>query len=106
MLINEARVQQAIDYLTETDFPCADAKVNAERWRYIADRRKAHVVLNEKGTIQEKNAKADIAEDVIAAEDEQFKCLQTYEEMSAKRKTEQLVIEVWRTEQANIRGAK
>lgn len=105
MLINEARVQQAIDYLTETDFPCADAKVNAERWKYIADRRKAHVILTEEGTIQEKKAKSEVAKEVIEAEDEYFLKLETHERIRAKRQTEQLVIEVWRTEQANLRKA-
>lgn len=104
-MINEARVQEAIDYLVKTDFECAGYKVNAERWRYTSDRRKAHVILTEGGTIQEKKAKADIDAGVIAAEDEYFHCLQKFEEMSAKRKTEQLVIEVWRTEQANLRKA-
>jgi len=102
-LINESRVEKSLHYLLDTDFPCAEAKVNAERWKYVSDRKKAHVVLTESGTIQEKNAKADIDKDVIAAEDEYFKCLQEFEQMSAKRKTEQLVIEVWRTEQANLR---
>jgi len=105
-MINEQRVQDAIDYLVKTDFECADAKVNAERFKYLGKRRRAIVVLSLKdGTAQVKEATAETASEVIEADDEYFKCLQTYEQMSAKRKTEQLVIEVWRTEQANLRKA-
>ena len=106
-MINEARAQQAIDYLTETDFVCAEAKVNAERWKYTGKRKRAHVILTTSNvTAQVKDAKAELDPEVIKADDLYFDCLAAYETMSAKRKTEQLVIEVWRTEQANIRGAK
>lgn len=105
MLVNEARVQQAIEYLTETDFPCANAKVDAERWKYISKRKRAHVILGETGSVQVKDARAELEASVINADETYFDCLRKYEEMSAKRKTEQLVIEVWRTEQANLRKA-
>lgn len=107
MLINEARVQEAIDYLTGTDFSCADAKVGAERWKYIAKRNRAISILasTDKVTAQVKDAKAENSPEVIDAENQYFAQLESYEQMSAKRKTEQLVIEVWRTEQANLRKA-
>lgn len=103
MLINETRVEEALRYLSETDFPCADAKVNAERWKYTGKRRRAHAVLTETGTAQVKEARAETNTEVMLADDKYFECLTEYERMSAKRKTEQLVIEVWRTEQANLR---
>lgn len=102
-MIDENRIQKAIDYLLETDFTCAEAKVNAERLKYVGKRKRAHVVLVEVGTGQVKDAKSEIDAEVIKADDLYFECLQAYEQMSAKRKTEQLVIEVWRTEQANLR---
>lgn len=102
-MINEARVEQALTYLTETDFSCAEAKVNAERWKYTGKRRRAHVILTGTGTAQVKDASAETNTEVMLADDEYFKCLAEFERMSAKRKTEQLIIEVWRTEQANLR---
>lgn len=108
MLVNEARVQQAIDYLTDTDLECANAKVDAERWDYLVKRNKAVCILTfmDKLTAQVKDAKAENDSEVMHAKDKYFECLLKFEEMSAKRKTEQLVIEVWRTEQANLRGGK
>jgi hypothetical protein len=103
MLINEQRLEKAMNYLVDTDFECANYKVDAERWKYIAKRNKAHVILAETGTAQVKDARAEITQVVSDAEDAYFDCLRLYEQMSAKRKTEQLVIEVWRTEQANLR---
>lgn len=90
-------------YLSETDFPCADAKVNAERWKYTGKRKRSHVIILESGTGPVKAAKSEIDADVIHADNKHFECLEAFEQMSAKRKTEQLVIEVWRTEQANLR---
>jgi hypothetical protein len=104
MLINEQRVEQALTYLVDTDFPCADAKVNSERWKYVAKRTRAACILTlTEGTAQVKDAKAETSEGVIGADENYFRCLEEFERMSAKRKTEQLVIEVWRTEQANLR---
>ena len=104
-LVNEARVEQALTYLTGTDFSCADAKVAAERWKYLAKRHRAVSILatTDKTTAQVKDAKAENDSEVIRAEEEYFKSLEAFEQMSAKRKTEQLVIEIWRTEQANLR---
>jgi hypothetical protein len=104
-LINEARVEKALTYLSDTDFECANAKVSAERWKYVAKRNRAISILaSEKGwTAQIKEAKAENSQEVIDAENQYFAQLENYEQMSAKRKTEQLVIEVWRTEQANLR---
>lgn len=103
MLINETRVEKALHYLSNTDFACAEAKVNAERFKYVGKRKRAHAILAEDGTGPVKAARAEIDEDVIEADDSYFNCLEAYEQMSAKRRTEQLVIEVWRTEQANLR---
>lgn len=96
-------VEEAMNYLVNTDFICADAKVNAERWKYVSKRKRSHVIITESGTGPVKNAKAEIADEVVKADDEYFKCLQEFEQMSARRKTMQLVVEVWRTEQANMR---
>lgn len=104
MLVNETRVEQALAYLSDTDFKCANSKVDAERWKYLAKRHRAISVLATKeGTAQVKEATAELDEEVKRAEDNYFECLRMYEHVSAQRKTEQLVIEVWRTEQANLR---
>jgi hypothetical protein len=105
MLINEDRVEKALVYLTDTDFECANAKVSAERWKYLAKRHRAVSILasTDKMTAQVKDAKAENSSEVIEAEEKYFSALEMFEQMSAKRKTEQLVIEVWRTEQANLR---
>ena len=102
-IVTDERVEQALRYLAGTDESCAADKINAERWKYVARRKKAHVVILEEGTGPVKAAKADIDVDVIEAEKKYLDCLQDYEGKAAKRKTEQLVVEIWRTEQANSR---
>lgn len=101
--ISEDRLQKAMTYLAETDEKSAILKADVARQEYIKKRQRAVGFLSSTGTVAEREAKAEISPEVEKAENDYTKALEKSEAMAAKRKTEALIVEVWRSCNANRR---
>ena len=102
-MINNERISMALKFLTESDEPCANWKVEVARKEYLCKVARAKIFHNIEGSVESRKARAEIDQDVTEAEEARFMAMAEYEKMKAKRETEALVIEVWRTFSANLR---
>ena len=103
MNISDDRLQKALTYLAETDEPCADLKANTERAEFKAEAIRDAIFLRTDGTVAERTAVAKASKEYADAKEAQFIVLAQYEAMRNKRTTEAIVVDTWRTIQANQR---
>lgn len=103
MTVTRDRMEQAMDFLGESDEEVARLKVNMLRAEYVMKRKEAHAFLEMDGSVAERQAVAKLDKDVIAAYDAHADALEQYEIIAAKRKTEALIVEVFRTLEASRR---
>jgi hypothetical protein len=102
-MISDDRLQKALTYLAETDSECAELKAAVERHEYLKKRRRAAVFLSVSGSVEERKARSEVSSEVEDAEQQYTDVLVQFEQMAAKRKTEALIIDVWRSINANRR---
>lgn len=103
-MISNERLTQALTYLASTDSDLAMLKVEMHRKEYLCGIARAREFLAADGNIPERKAKAEVSEEVVNAENARLFAMGEYEKLRAKRETEVLIVECWRTEQANRRA--
>jgi hypothetical protein len=101
--ITSDRMEQAIEYLSFTDETCAALRADMERAEFRAKRTKSAIFKISDGSVAERNATADTSSDTEAAYEQYFTALQEYHTMVNKRSTESIVVETWRSLNANRR---
>jgi len=105
-MISDERLQTALTYLAESDSPAAEAKVEVERMKYKQDSVEKAIYLRETGNIEERKAKARGSQAYHDATEDYFDALLHYENYRNKRKTEEIVVETWRSLNANRRSGQ
>lgn len=96
-------MEQAIEYLADTDELCAALRSDMERAEWRAKRTKAAIFTLSTGSVAERTALADTHADTEAAWAQYFDALQAHESMRNKRATESIVVDTWRSLNANRR---
>ena len=102
-MISDDRLQKALTYLAETDSTCAELKTDVERQNFKLKQIKASFFQCSEGNIEQRKASAETSDPVQDQVVNYLDSLQLYESMHNKRKTEQLIIDLYRTESANRR---
>jgi hypothetical protein len=102
-MLSEDRLGAAMRYLATTDEEAAKLKVEVARSEYRCKLTRASVFLESEGSVEARKAQAEVSERVQKAEDQLMKALGAYEHMKAKRATEEWIVEVWRSMNANRR---
>lgn len=102
-MISDERAGKALTYLAETDGPCAEAKANMERMEYKAKAVKQAVFQISSGNVAERTAAAETSSDYQQALEAYFAAVKDYGHIANKRETERIVMDTWRTIQANRR---
>ena len=102
--MSDIDVEKSLRYLASTDKEYADAKATVKYLEHKRKTVKALQVLHASGTMLEKESKA-YASDEMQVFLEQYKDA-VYDEqiLQNKRKSAELAIEVWRSENANRRS--
>lgn len=103
-MITEQRRDKALKYLAETDEPAAKAKA---RLMGLEDQKKtilATLFQEASGTQGERLKVAEAHDDYISHINEIAKACYDYEIYRNKRTTEALIVECWRSENANRRA--
>lgn len=101
--ISDDRLESALAYLASTDKEVADLKANVARSDYLAKVRESFAFKAADGNNEERKHEARTADDVQAAWEKHFVAIADHEKLRAKRETEILVIETWRSLNANRR---
>ncbi len=104
-MIDEAKLERAMNYLAETDEVGAELKTNVARTEYMAKVAESMVfnLLEGGAEVRKHCARADSA--VREAWETHFKALQAYEVVRARRERAVLTVDVWRSQNANRRQA-
>lgn len=103
-MINRERMEQALGFLAESDEEVARLKTNVRRAEYLLKRKEAHAFLSvEQGSVKDREMKARLDADVVAAYDAHTDAMEQYELIASKRQTEALIIDVFRTLEASRR---
>jgi hypothetical protein len=104
-VISEDRLQKALAYLSTTDEPAAELKAQVARKEYLCKRIRARkFLLANGGSVESKKAVAEDSAEVAEAENELGQAIVAFEKVKAKRATEELIVEVWRSVNANRRA--
>ena len=103
MRVTDERAEAALRYLATTDSDAAEAKADMERAEFAAKAIKDAIFKRLDGSVADRQAEAGASEDYAAAMDRYFRHVKLWEGIRNKRQTEALVIEVWRSVQANQR---
>ena len=102
-MISETRMEQALKFLAETDEEYAEKKTNVERQAWCRDQAEARVFQLAEGNIPDRKATAELSSDVSEATERWLKAMLESKKLEAKRATQVLVIETWRSLNANRR---
>lgn len=104
-MITEDRKMRALVYLAETDEECAELEGETLRRERLLEMIKSKIFLGKTGSVAERNAMAEVDPETSRAHEEWVQALVRFKSMKAKRASEALIIEVWRSENANRRQA-
>jgi hypothetical protein len=97
-MISDDRRDKAIRYLAETDTELAEAEGDAMRKEFMLDLVKDRCFLTASGNVAERNALAGTAAEVSRAHEEWVQAIVAAKRVKAKRETERVVWETWRSE--------
>ena len=102
-MISDKRLEQALTFMATTDIQAAELKGEVERAEYRCKLARAREFAVADGSVEARKAAGEMSESVQKAEDERCNAIVEFEKVKAKRQTEALIIDVWRTIQANVR---
>ena len=102
-VISEERMEQAVNFLAETDHDYAMAKAELERSEIHRKRVRSRIFLSEEGAVAVRQAKAEVHADTVAMDDRYIQALAAFEDLRARRQRAEIVIDVFRTLEASRR---
>lgn len=96
-MITRERMERALTFLAETDEKFAYHKTHVEKCNLKMKAVRNAFFLRETGSIAERQAKAEQANEYKQAQEEYFAALVAFEHLKNKRNTESILIDTWRT---------
>jgi len=102
-MISEERLTQALTYIASTDEEAADAKADVERAHYKRKKIISAVIEHGEGAMELRKAVAENSKEAEYATMDYLNALQVSERLQNKRKTEMLIVDVFRTLEASRR---
>jgi hypothetical protein len=103
-VISDERCAKALHYLATTDEDAAELKTQVARMEYLVDLSRKKEFLIAEGNVEVRKALAEASENVKQAQENYLSALLSFEKIRAKRVTEALIVETWRTVSANQRS--
>lgn len=104
-MIEEAKLEAAMNYLATTDEVCAELKTNVARSEYMAKVAESMAFNLLEGPMEARKNEARVATSVKDAWESHFQATQAYEIVRARRERAVLTVDVWRSQNANRRQA-
>ena len=106
MIVTERNVSDALAYLAIDPHPIALARKDVTDSENARKEAFAKAFLNATGNIEERKSCAEIDSDMIAAKQEEAADIMELERHRARTRAAEMLLEVWRTENANARAAE
>lgn len=105
MIVTDERLDRAMQYLATTDLECAERKAMVLRTEFSAKHAEALVykALGNEGSVEDRKQAVRLHESVVKAWDAHFNAVRDYENVKAQRERNVLVVELWRSTNANRR---
>jgi hypothetical protein len=104
-MIDQNKMEAAMTYLAQTDIEFAETKAAAELGEIRRKRCRSRIFLTTEGTVAERQAQAEVHQDVIDADMAWITDYTRCETLKAKRQRAELVVDVWRSIEASRRKA-
>jgi hypothetical protein len=104
-IIDQSRMENAMQFLAESDLPYAQEKMELEQSAILQKRTRARAFLSGDGSVENRKAAAEVNLEVQAADDRYCECVKAFEELRARRQRAELVIDIFRTLEASRRKA-
>jgi len=95
----------ALQFLEETCEAIALAKAELERSAILAKRTRKRIFLTVDGSVAQREATAEVHQDVISADSRYVEAISDYEALRAKREIQSIKVDVYRTQAASKRVA-
>lgn len=103
-MISEERMEKALGFLARTDEQAAELKTQVLRKEYLIDlMRKRMFIIADGTSVEQRKAVAEISGEVQDSIGEYLSATLEWEKVKAKRATEELIVEAWRSVNANRR---
>ena len=106
MIVTDRNVSDALAYLAIDPHPRALAQKDVTDGENKRKECYARAYLAADGSIDARKASAEIAETVIQAKVEESDAILEFERHKARARAAEMLLEIWRTENANARAAE
>lgn len=106
MIVSERNVSDALAYLADDPHPLAKARHDLTLAENKAKETFARLFLKESGSVDARKAAAEIAADYRDAKADEAEAVLEFERHRSRVKAAEMLLEIWRTENANIRAAE
>lgn len=105
-MIGDAKCEESIHYLHDSDDEAAEAKVEVRKTEDEVDAIQAAIFNRVEGSVEARKAIAKTHEESVRARNAYYVALLKYERLFNKRKTAERIIELWRTVSSNKRAGQ
>lgn len=106
MIVTEQRVELALDYLNLDPHPLALARKDVTDAENRVRQEFAHAFLSAEGSVEARKAQAELASGHMQAKAEESDAILELEKHRARIKGAEMLLEIFRTENANARAAE
>jgi hypothetical protein len=106
MIVSENNVETALRYLSEDPHPIAKARYDLTKAENAREELHARLYLAGEGTVAEREAQVEVASEYQKAKAAEAKAAMELERHKARVRAAEMLIEVWRSEGANVRAAE
>lgn len=106
MIVSESNVHDALKYLAIDPHPISAARFNLTTAENDAKRIYAEALLESDGSADIRKSRAEVNEEYRAAREREANALRDLERHRARIRAAEMMLEIWRTENANARAAE
>lgn len=106
MIVSEKNVSTALQYLADDPHPLARARYELTNAENKSRETFARLYLAADGSVEARKASAEIAAEYIEAKEKEAQAQLEYERHRSRVKAADMLLEIWRSEQANVRAAE
>lgn len=106
MTVTDRNVSDALHYLAEDPHPLAVARFNLTKAENKTRETYAALYLTTQGTVKERESLTESDPAFKATREAEADCVLAFERHRSRVKAAEMLLEVWRTENANARAAE
>lgn len=106
MIVSDKNIQTALEYLAIDPHPVALARKEVTDAENKCKRLFAQAFLGAEGSVDARKAEAEASGDYVTAREEEAMAILELERHRARSRAAEMLIEVWRSENANARAAE